>query len=274
MNINWVVDANGIYRNEKNTEISYPDVGNDSAFSVEDTSPWFNQRNELIIEVAKRNKLSGNFLDIGGGNGFQAKALLDNKVVNDVFIVEPGYKGCQNAKKRGVDNIYCGVFQDFEFETHKIQICGLFDVIEHIEDDIKFLNELYERLLPNSHVIVNVPSLHWLWSDTDVHSGHFRRYSKKDLTRIAQQTKFQIIDNGYYFSYYTLPLLLLRVIPFRFGFRKNLEEVLESETQNHQNNKGLMQKYIQARHNYWIKKIKQGKSPRFGTSLFFILHKK
>jgi hypothetical protein len=273
MNVKWTLDSKGIFRNEANIDISYPDIGNDACFSFEDISPWFNQRNELIIEIIKRNKLSGNFLDIGGGNGFQAKALIDNKLVEDVFLIEPGYSGCQNAKSRGIDNVYCGVFQNFEFGSNNIKICGLFDVVEHIEDDIKFFNELYERMQPNSHVIVNVPSLQWLWSDTDIHSGHFRRYSRNDLTRIKQQTKFQVIDSGYYFSYYTLPLLLLRVIPFRLGFRKNLEEVLKSETQNHQNKKGFLQKYIDARHNYWIKKISQGKSSSFGTSLFFVLKK-
>ena len=254
MNINWVVDVNDIFRNEKNAEISYPDVGNDSCFAFEDISPWFKQRNELINTLIYRNNLNGNFLDIGGGNGFQAKSLEENNSIEKIYLVEPGYNGCLNAKNRGLENVYCGVFQDLDFLENKITICGLFDVIEHIEDDLSFLNELHERLPQNSHVIITVPALKWLWSDADIHSGHFRRYSQKDLIRIKKETKFQIIDYGYYFSYYTLPLFLLRVIPFRLGFRKNLEEVLESETQNHQNNKGALQKYIDARHNYWIKR--------------------
>jgi len=254
MSANWVFDVNGIYRNKKNAEISYPDVGNDSCFTFEDVSPWFKQRNELINALIIKNKLSGNFLDIGGGNGFQAKSLEENNSIDKVFLVEPGYSGCLNAKKRGIENVYCGLFQDFDFTENKISICGLFDVIEHIEDDISFLNDLYDRLPQNSHVLINVPALQFLWSDSDIHSGHFRRYSKKDLKRIIKDTKFQIIDNGYYFIYYTLPLFILRVIPFRFGFRKNLEQVLESETQNHQPNKGLLQKYIDVRHNFWIKR--------------------
>jgi hypothetical protein len=273
MDIKWVLDENSIFRNEKNAEISYPEVGNDSCFTFEDLSPWFKQRNELINTLIVRNKLSGNFLDIGGGNGFQAKSLEENKSIDKVFLVEPGYSGCLNAKKRGIENVFCGLFQDFNFVENKISICGLFDVIEHIEDDISFLNDLHEKLTQNSHVLINVPALQWLWSDADIHAGHFRRYSRKNLLRIKENTKFQIIDSGYYFSYYTLPLFILRVIPFRFGFRKNLEEVIESETQNHQPKKGLLQKYIDARHNFWIKKIKQGRTPKYGTSMFIVLKK-
>lgn len=273
MDIKWILDENNIFRNEKNAEISYPDVGNDSCFSIEDESPWFKQRNELINALITGNNLNGNFLDIGGGNGFQAKSLEENKSIEKIFLVEPGYSGCLNAKKRGIENVFCGVFQDFDFKENKVSICGLFYVIEHIEDDITFLNELYVKLPKNSHVLINVPALQWLWSDADIHSGHFRRYSQKDLKRINQETKFQIIDSGFYFSYYTLPLFILRVIPFRLGFRKNLEEVLESETQNHQPNKGFLQKYIDSRHNFWIKKIKQGRSPKLGTSMFFVLKK-
>jgi hypothetical protein len=273
MESKWTIDNNGIFISNLDTSISYPDIGNSSCFSFEDYSPWFKQRNELIIEIIKRNNLSGNFLDIGGGNGLQSKELMNLDSIKEVFLVEPGYEGCLNAKKRGIENVYCGVFQDFDLIENKISICGLFDVIEHIEDDISFLNELYHRLPINSHVLINVPALQLLWSDADIHSGHFRRYSRKKLAQIKQETKFQIIDNGYYFSYYTLPLFLLRVIPFRFGFRKNLEEVLESETQNHQPKKGLLQKYIDSRHNYWIKKIKKGNSPRFGTSMFILLKK-
>jgi hypothetical protein len=273
MEYNWKLDINGIYRNEKNVNVSYPEIGNETCFSFEDTSPWFIQRNDLIIEILKRNHLKGNFLDIGGGNGFQAKALTEIDLIQNVFLVEPGYQGCLNAKDRGIKNVFCGVFQDFDFEKTQINICGLFDVIEHIEDDISFLNDLYHCMNSSSYVVINVPALQFLWSDTDIHSGHFRRYSKKDIERIKKLTNFEIVDYGYYFSYYLIPLFLLRVIPFRLGFRRNLEQIIESETQNHQPKKGVVQKLIDKRHNHWIKRIKAGKSPKSGTSMFIVLKK-
>jgi hypothetical protein len=194
--------------------------------------------------------------------------------INEVYLVEPGYEGCLNAKRRGIENVYCGLFQDFNFEENRIRICGLFDVIEHIEDDIQFLNELYDKLEFDTHVIINVPALKFLWSDTDIHSGHFRRYNLRDINRIEKNTRFSAIQFGYYFSYYTLPLFLLRVIPFKLGLRKSLDEVSESESENHQNNKGLIQSFLNRRHKYWLKKyMESGKTSKYGTSMFIVLKK-
>ena len=275
MESNWLIDQNGIFNCTIDTTISYPDIGNATCFSIEDKSPWFRQRNELIIEIIKRNNLSGNFLDIGGGNGFQSRELMNLELIKEVYLVEPGYEGCLNAKRRGIENVYCGLFQDFDFHENQINISGLFDVIEHIEDDVKFLNELYQKLNSDSNVLINVPALNFLWSDTDTHSGHFRRYNMRDIKRIESETNFKVIESGYYFSYYILPLFLLRVIPFRIGFRKNLEQVIESETENHQNNKGIIQKYLNWRHKYWLKNYaKNGKTSKFGTSMFLVLKKK
>jgi hypothetical protein len=273
MSHSWKQDNNGIYRNEKDVVVSYPETANDAFFSFEDDSPWFNQRNDLIIEILNRNNLSGNFLDIGGGNGFQAKVLSESTIVKNVHLVEPGYNGCLNAKKRGINNVYCGIFQDFDFEQNQIDICGLFDVIEHIEDDLSFLKDLFNCMKYSSHVVINVPAFQFLWSDTDINSGHFRRYTHNDLERIKKSTGFEVVDSGYYFSYYVIPLFLLRVIPYKLGRRKNLEQMIATETQNHQPKKGFIQGLIDRRHKFWINKVKSGKSPKIGTSMFIVLKK-
>ena len=268
----WELDKEGIFSCGFDKAVSYPEAGTDNCFNIEDQSPWFNQRNELILALVERHNLNGNFLDIGGGNGFQSRALLTSQYKGQVYLIEPSYEGCLNAKKRGIQNVYSGVFQDFDFNTNSIGVCGLFDVIEHIKDDILFLNELYEKLPKNGIVMINVPAFNFLWADADIHAGHFRRYNKRDVERIERLTKFKIIDNGYYFSFYYLPLFLLRVVPYRLGLRKSLNQTLQSETQNHSKH-GVIQKLLNKRHNYWLKQLKRGKPAPFGTSMFIILEK-
>ena len=204
MQNNWSIDKAGIIVKDLNDIISYPETLNDFCFAVEDNSDWFLFRNELIQHYVKKYLLSGDFLDIGGGNGFQAKALEELKMINgDVILIEPGYAGCLNAKKRNCKFIYCGFFQDLDFnKSHKITMCGLFDVIEHVEDDIFFLNQLYSKLPSNSRVFINVPAKSSLWSQTDVYAGHYRRYDDNDLLRIQQNTQFKVIDSSYYFDFY------------------------------------------------------------------------
>ena len=175
------------------------------------------------------------------------------------------------CKKRGVNLVYQGFFQDFPFESFSIGNCGLFDVIEHIEDDIKFLNELYDKLNKNTRVFINVPASKALWSETDELAGHYRRYDLKDLHRINENTKFKLIDNTYYFSYYIIPLFIARVIPYTLGIRIGEEKLLQKEQKNLKN--GVLDKLFYKLHSKSLCRIKRGKRMRHGTSLFFVLEK-
>lgn len=266
----WKLDQNKIFVNKNLNEVHYPKDGNATFFKIEEKSPWFHQRNDLIKTLIIKNKFCGNFLDIGGGNGFQIKALEKLKDIDQTYLVEPGYTGCLNAKKRGIKNVYCGLFQEFDFKKNNIKLCGLFDVVEHIEDDITFLNELYDKTEKNTHLIINVPALKFLWSDVDTYSGHFRRYNKKDIKRILQKTNFKLVDSGYYFSFYVLPLLALRVLPYRLGIKRSASTLKKKEIKNHSRN-NILQAIINKQHEKRIKKIYKNRYPILGTSMFLIL---
>jgi hypothetical protein len=277
MENNWIVDEYGISTKEKNKEISYPETLNDFCFAIEDSSDWFLFRNELIQYFIGKYLLDGDFLDIGGGNGFQAKAIDNLKIINgDVLLVEPGYNGCLNAINRGCETVYCGFFQDLNFQIkHNITMCGLFDVIEHIEDDIIFLNDLYNRLPKKGRVFINVPANFNLWSQTDVYAGHFRRYDETDLSRIEQNTLFKVIDSSYYFDFYILPLMLLRLLPEKLGFMKTESEIIDAERRNLTATKKnwVSNKIFKYFHKKKMKKLSSGIRFKKGTSLFFILEK-
>lgn len=270
---NWSTDELGIYQNTKIEKLSYPEEGNDTWFSLEERSPWFNQRNDLILAMLEKHPAEGDFLDIGGGNGFQAKAIINAGFKGQVILCEPGLQGCINARKRNIPLVYNGIFQDFPFDKYNVKVCGLFDVVEHIEDDVKFLNELYDSIQIGTKVFINVPAMKVLWSQMDEFSGHFRRYDNSDIERLKQQTKFKFVDHGYYFSFYFLPLLLLRAIPYKLGIRKSLEKIMQSETGNHSSGKGIISSYVAAHHKKWISNVKQNKYPSYGTSMFMVLEK-
>jgi hypothetical protein len=269
----WKINEEGIFISNNQNKISYPEEGNDDCFESEDVSPWFNQRNDLILALLKKHQFKGDFLDIGGGNGFQAKAIMESGLVGKVILCEPGLRGCINAKKRGVNFIYNGIYEDFPFNNYSIKGCGLFDVIEHISDDIGFLNSLYHKIQSGTKIFINVPAMHILWTDVDKHSGHFRRYSTSDINRIARNTQFKVIDSGYYFSFYFLPMFLLRVIPFKLGIKKSKEKLFDSEKNNHQSNNGILSSLINRMHHIYLKGVYKNKYAKFGTSIFIVLEK-
>ena len=66
------------------------------------------------------------------------------------------------------------------------------NVLEHIEDDEKEFSHMYDSLKPGGHALIYVPALSFLFSDFDRNLGHFRRYDKKGLMKIAKRAGFEI----------------------------------------------------------------------------------
>jgi hypothetical protein len=69
----------GIYFAAESGAISYPEEGNEACFEVEDRSFWFRYRNACIAEMVRNFPPEGKgpIFDVGGGNGFVAKGLMD-----------------------------------------------------------------------------------------------------------------------------------------------------------------------------------------------------
>lgn len=75
----------------------------------------------------------------------------------------------------------------------------LFDVLEHIEDEKTFLNQLLDLLAPGATVAVTVPAWQSLFSDHDRFLRHFRRYRREQLIKVLQGSGLQVTDSGYLF---------------------------------------------------------------------------
>jgi SAM-dependent methyltransferase len=273
--MNWILDKNKIFQSETDTEkISYPKDGNDLSFDLEENGVWFKQRNDLILSLIKKYPFTDDFLDIGGGNGFQAKEIKKTKIAGKVLLCEPGYDGCLFAKRREVEYVYNGIFQNFPFKDYNIGAVGLFDVVEHIENDTQFLNELFDLLPVGAKVYITVPAMKMLWAEIDPLSGHYRRYNKKEAKRLASEVKFKLVESGYYFNFYVLPMFLLRVIPFRLGIRKGWDKIVAAEKNNHKSNKGFISRLIENAHNRSIKGLLKGNKQGIGTSMYMVFEKK
>lgn len=209
-------EKDGIWRAIIKSSISYPDNGNKECFQLEDRSFWFIQRNKIILNVLRRFLPEEPFFDIGGGNGFVTKGIQDIGV--EAVLVEPGQEGVINAKVRGIDNILCCDFNENTFLPNSIPSIGLFDVIEHIEDDIKFLENAYKCLKPSGRLYITVPAYTFLWSKEDNIAQHYRRYTLSQLEEVVGKAGFKLIFKSYFFAYLMLPIFLLRALPYRLGF--------------------------------------------------------
>jgi SAM-dependent methyltransferase len=71
------------------------------------------------------------------------------------------------------------------------------NVLEHIEDDVRTLVALRERLRPGGRLLLYVPAFQSLYSSLDVMAGHFRRYDRAMLASKLREATFEIEDLFY-----------------------------------------------------------------------------
>ena len=255
----------------KTNHISYPDEGNEACFKVEDQSFWFRHRNDCIVELIRQFPPSrkGPIFDVGGGNGFVAKGLIDAGW--EVVLVEPGQSGVTNAKKRGVAHVVCGTTHSAGFENGSISAIGVFDVVEHIDDDNKFLSHLCDLLENKGMLYLSVPAYNFLWSHEDVEAGHFRRYTLGQLQNILASTGFKLVFRTYIFGFLPLAVLLFRTLPYRAGLYVKANEKISP--QDHVIRKGIFS-WLLAYYQRWeLQRLKQNKCLPVGGSCLVVATK-
>lgn len=261
-------DEQGIYRSRNTNPISYPADGNQDCFLLEDDSYWFQHRNKCITSIIKRYPPSGHIIDVGGGNGYVTRGMLDAGF--DSVLLEPGVEGAVNGKlRRHIPTVICSTFQNAGFKPSSIDAIGCFDVIEHIENDGELINDFSHVLKPGGLLYATVPAHKWLRSQSDVQAQHYRRYNRAMIDQLLSD-QFEIIYFTYFFRFLSLPIFIFRALPFRLFFTKH--NILSKNTE-HGTNKGPGAKLI----NYFLKqeykKIQNRKYLNFGASCLVVARK-
>ena len=217
----------GVWVSPEKRHVSYPEAGNADCFEFEERSFWFNHRNRVITSLARQFPPQGTIYDVGGGNGYVSLAL--EQAGFSAAVVEPGETGAANARRRGLTSI-CSTLEDAGLDRESLPAIGLFDVLEHVEDEASLLATLYQHLIPGGLLFVTVPALKILWSPDDDYSGHFRRYTTASLNNSLMRAGFQVDRCSWFFWFLPLPVFLLRTIPGWFGAGR---QTVESARQNH-----------------------------------------
>lgn len=114
------------------------------------------------------------------------------------------------GQRRGLQNISVMDGTKLSFPEAAFDLVIASDVLEHIADDAKALQEWARVLKPGGKLIVFVPAFQHLWSRHDVVNHHFRRYTKTEMKTIVAQAGLSIKRSSYWnFSLY-FPTWLVR----------------------------------------------------------------
>ena len=250
-------------------ELSYPESGHASCLQIEDESFWFAHRNKCIGAVTKRFPPTGTFADVGGGNGFVSMELMSQGI--DLVLVEPGATGARNAWERGVRPVVCARLAEAGIAPSSLGGVGLFDVVEHIEDHVAFLEEVRSYLKPGGRVYLTVPAMNFLWSNEDDEAGHFRRYSFRTLRAALETANLEIEYVSGMFAWLPLPVFLMRSIPSLLGKRRTAPAVANNE---HRLPPNIVGQSLQRLLTLELRRIEAGKRVPIGGSILAVARRK
>ncbi len=263
------IGEDGIWYSREAIHVSYPERGNEWCSGVEDESYWFEHRNRCIAALLCAFPPAGTLVDIGGGNGFVASMIQAAGL--DVVVVEPGTEGARNAKKRGVANVICSSLEGAGFRNETLHAAGIFDVIEHMEDDEKFLTTLNRLLVPGGRIYLSAPAYNTLWSMDDSTAGHFRRYTIRALKKKLVRAGYLVEFATYIFSFLPMPIFLIRTVPWRLGLRKSVD--LEDDRQKHRLPSGLPGAILGKVLDKELGLIQRGRMVPLGGSCLLVAHR-
>lgn len=158
--------------------------------NLEDKHWWFRERRHLIAKAIETLPPS-RALDIGAGAGGNTRVLASAGW--EATALEFSSAGVELARSRGLDVVQ-GDARAIPFPDDTFGLVVAYDVLEHINEDDRVVEEIARVLRPGGRALIAVPADMRLWSAHDEAVGHVRRYTRGELTGLFRGPEFRIDD--------------------------------------------------------------------------------
>lgn len=140
-------------------------------------------------------------LEIGCGIGNMTQFFIDKELVISIDSSEEGLRYVKNKffDKKNFHAFNYDISDDrvLEIKKYKFDTAICINLLEHIEDDVKALSNMYQVLEPEGRLILIVPAFPILYGSIDKVDGHFRRYNKKGLQNKLKKCGFSVQKSLY-----------------------------------------------------------------------------
>ena len=173
---------------------------------------WFVARERIltnyIAKLLKEKQLPQEvkILNIGCGPGRSSEYL---SAFGKVTSIEYDKFCCEFASEKTGLEIIHGSITELPFDNETFDLVCAFDVIEHVEDDLKAVEEMKRVAGSNGVLLVTVPAFMSLWSHHDEVNHHYRRYKFKQLDKLFKSIGGGTSIAGSYFNTFLFPPILL-----------------------------------------------------------------
>jgi len=181
-----------------------------------------------FIEFFKNVDVNSSVLDAGCGDGFWLGILRDLGF-SDLFGVDLSYPLLMRAKSKGLKVAQYNVL-DMNFRC-KFDVVLMCDVLEHLPDTTKALNNIQEALKENGTLYLIIPVydslssryqrfIHRKSKADEAHKHdetHIHAFSKRIITSLLESHHFQVVKAVYTAN--RLPFITGKIQRFTFGNR-------------------------------------------------------
>lgn len=182
---------------------------------VEGSHWWFVGRRAIleaflrsISEKIRDPRSAIRILDVGCGTGANLEMLSQFGTAEGVDVSDDALEFC---RQKGL-NAQKGLAETLPFADETFDLTTALDVVEHLDDDIAGLKEMYRVTKKGGHSLIFVPAFMWLWGVQDDISNHRIRYTKKQIVERLEKAGYKI-DRATYANWtFFAPILAGRTL--------------------------------------------------------------
>jgi 2-polyprenyl-3-methyl-5-hydroxy-6-metoxy-1,4-benzoquinol methylase len=230
------------------------------AYTIEDQRRMSRAKNYFAWQGRLvRPEIGRRVIEVGCGVGNFTEMLLDREVVIAVDKQEGcvehlrrRYSGRQNVRAFTLD----ATDDDFSaLERFHADSCVCLNVLEHIQDDTAALKNMSSVLTAGGAIVLIVPAFAALYGPIDKNLGHYRRYTRSSMARLAASAGLRIEKARY-----------MNAIGF-FGWWAN-SHIFKKQKQSERQIEAFDKCAVPL-----VSRMEQVVAPPFGQSLFAVLQK-
>jgi SAM-dependent methyltransferase len=233
---------------------------------VEDSHWWFVGRRAIlesflqtISSKLKTQDTKLSILDVGCGTGANLEMLAQFGSAEGVDVSDDALEFCRG---KGL-TVQKGLAETLPYADGTFDITTALDVVEHLDDDIAGLKEMYRVTKTGGYSLIFVPAFMWLWGVQDDISNHRIRYTKKQIVERLEKAGFTVERATYANWTFFAPILGGRTLMKLTGLKPESENNVNISALN-----GIFGKLFSAER-FWLKNF----NFPFGVSIVVVAKK-
>ena len=169
-----------------------------------------------ILDNVNNQSVVRRVLDVGCGVGNNLNIL---RKYGTVIGIDSSSVPLQFCKKAGFNKCVQASATELPFEDGAFSMVAALNIIEHVENDEKLIQELGRVCQRGGTVLIVTSAFPFLWGTHDEASHHYRRYLKGSLSRKIKGLGLDIERISYINIFIFHILAIIR--PFQKLFRKS-----------------------------------------------------